>query len=255
MQNRAPILFSSALLVTALPLTVLRGTCADYPAAVLQDGPLAYYRFNDSLVRSNINVNSGSLGAAGNATNLNVHLVPGAIAGSRNAAAYFDSTARTIIPWNAALNPDPTNDFTVEAWFYPTSDKVAGSFSGPAPIMNRFSGAAANRSGWVYFQRNPDSSYTAQTAVGWNFRTYTGVGSHVGVDITSQVPYRLGQWQHVVTVWDGASQTATMYIDGAQAASGGNTSADPAAYVANTDTSGHADAPNGPAGFSIGSYN
>src|SRR5204863_8735112 len=73
-------------------------------------------------------------------------------------------------------------------------------------------------------------------------------------DITSQVPYQLGRWQHVVTVWDGASETATMYIDGVQAASGGNTSSDPQAYTANTADHG-AEQVNGPAGFSIGSYN
>src|SRR5436190_21781138 len=225
-------LLSQALLIYSTFTSF--GASPAYPAAVLGDGPLAYYRFNDSLTRTNVNINSGSLGAPGNATNLNVHLVAGAITGSRNPATYFDSTAHTIIPWDAALNPPASQDFTVEAWFYPTSDKVAGAFSGPAPIMNRYSGSVANREGWVYFQRNPDSSSTAQSAVGWNFRTYTGVSSHVGVDITSQVPYQLGHWQHVVTVWDGASETATMYIDGVQAASGGNTSSDPQAYTANT---------------------
>src|SRR5262249_21409909 len=110
-----------ALLVTLLAelaLVFLTGTARAaspaYPAAVLADGPLAYYRFNDSLSRSNVNVNSGSLGAPGNATNLNLHLVQGAISGSRNPATYFDSTARTIIPWNAAINPPATQDFTVE---------------------------------------------------------------------------------------------------------------------------------------------
>ena len=102
-----------------------------YPAAVLADKPLAYYRFNDSTQRANINLNSGSLGAAGNATNLNVHLFSGAIAGSRDASIYLDTSARTIVPWNAALNPNETNSFTIEAWFYPTSDKVAGRSSVP----------------------------------------------------------------------------------------------------------------------------
>lgn len=244
------------LLAATVPLLAASAVQADYPATVLQDQPLAYYRLNGSAIPASVNVNRGSLGAAGNATNLNTHPVAGAIKGSRNASAYFDSTARAMIPWNAALNPSASTDFTIEAWFYPTSDKVVGSFVGPAPIMNRYSGSVANRQGWVYFQRNPDESYSGdgQTDVGWNFRTYTGVGSHTGINITSQKPYKLGQWQHVVTVWDAATQTATMYVDGEEAATGGNTSGDPDAYAANTNDHGDEQV-NGAAGLCLGSYN
>lgn len=244
----------SALGTAAVALLASTAAYGDYPSTVLGDQPLAYYRLNDTAGGGSVNRNAGSLGAPGNATNLNVHLVGGAIAGRRNAATYFDSSARTIIPWNAALNPDDTKDFTIEAWFYPTSDKVSGSFVGPAPIMNRYSGSVANRQGWVYFQRGPNETYSGTSGIGWNFRTYTGVGTHVGVSITSEVPYKLGEWQHVVTVWDGAAQTATMYINGVMAATGGNTSADPKAYTANTDDHG-AEQVNGPAGLAIGSYN
>lgn len=246
-----------ARLTTASVLLLLGAATvqADYSATVVADKPLAYYRLNDTAGGSTVNLNGGSLGAAGNATNLNVHLVGGAIVGSHNAATYFDSSARTIIPWNAALNPNASTDFTIEAWFYPTSDKVVGAFVGPAPIMNRYSGSVANRQGWVYFQRNPDASYSTdgQTDVGWNFRTYRGSGSSTGISITSQVPYKLGQWQHVVTVWEAASQTATMYIDGVEAATQTWSGAGPG-YVANTDDHGDEQV-NGPAGLSIGSYN
>jgi hypothetical protein len=247
-----------SLVVAGLSLFASNGQCGGslYSSTVIADGPLAYYRFNDSLFRTNLNLNLGSFGSAGNATNLNTHLVgDGAIMGSHDTATYFDSTARTIAPWNSALNPNQSNDFTVEGWFNPSSDETFGAFAGPSPIMNRFSGAAINRSGWVYFQRSPDSSYANPDGVGWNFRTYTGVGSDVGVSITSQVPYRLGEWQYVVTVWNGASQTATMYINGTNVVSGTNTSGDPNGYVANTNETGQPDAPGGSAGFSVGSYN
>jgi hypothetical protein len=229
---------------------------ASYPTAVLADKPLGYYRFNDPTLRTNVNLNSGSLGATGNATNLNVHRFSSSIAGTQDASLNFDSTARTIVPWNAALNPDETNSFTIEAWFYPTSDKVAGSYPGPAPLNNRYSYSGVNRQGWVYFQRNPDSSYASdgQTDVGWNFRMYTGSGSTVGMQLTSQAPYRLGQWQHVVTVWDGPNKSATMYIDG-QAAVSNTWMGDGSGYVANTNDHDPAEAVNGPAGLCIGSYN
>ncbi len=243
-------------MAAALWPAVPSGQAGDYSSAVLKDGPAAYYRFNDSQLKQNINANSGSLGAAGNATNINVHRIPGAIVGSKNAATYFDSTARTIVPWNAALNPDGSTSFTIEAWFYPTSDKVAGSFVGPAPIMNRYSYSGVNRQGWVYFQRNPDDTYASdgQTDVGWNFRTYRASSSSTGISMTSQKPYRLGQWQHVVTVWDGPAKTATMYIDGQEAATQTWTGDGPG-YVANTDDHPATEAVNGPAGLCVGSYN
>ena len=61
-----------SLLAVACSLVASRGLGdnAAYPAAVGGDAPLAYYRFQDSPVRNNLNVNSGSLGAAGNATNI-----------------------------------------------------------------------------------------------------------------------------------------------------------------------------------------
>src|SRR5262249_60593864 len=106
-----------------------------YARASLAGRQLAYYRFNDAFARTNINVNTGSLGAAGNATNLNVPAFPGGIAGVGNRSQFFDSTARSIIPWNAALNPTNTQPFTVEAWFYPSSDQING---GQAVINNRY---------------------------------------------------------------------------------------------------------------------
>src|SRR5690242_16133518 len=141
MRNHLPSGCATTGLLATLALTTFTppSHSAGYPDAVTADRPLGYYRFNDPTNRSNINVNSGTLGAAGNATNLNVHSVSGAIVGSRNPSIYLDSTARTIIPWNAALNPNGSNSFTIEAWFYPTSDKVVGSYPGPAPINNRYS--------------------------------------------------------------------------------------------------------------------
>lgn len=248
------------LLTASLPLLSLSAFGASYPEAVQQDKPLGYYRFNDSSERPLINANSGGLGAAGNATNINVHsIMGGAIVGTRNAAAYYDSTARSIIPWNAALNPEASTSFTIEAWFMATSDKVAGRFVGPAPIMNRYSGSVANRQGWVYFQRNPDSRgyNNNQSDVGWNFRMYNGQAGSVGVQVTSQKPYKLGVWQHVVTVWDvsdPANRQLIMYIDGEEAARTTVTDPEAVVYAANTDDHGE-ESVNGPAGLSIGSYN
>ena len=207
---------------------------------MLADQPLAYYRFQ-AAVRTNLNLNSGSIGTAGNATNFNVHPVGGGIAGSRDGAAYFNGS-RTIIPFQAALNPSGDKDFTIEAWIQPTSEVTDSP--GPAPLMNRYSYPGLDRQGWVFFQRSP--------ATGWNFRTYTGSGSSTGINITGQASGpgagTAGTWNHLVVVYEGATTTATMYVNGEQVAQGSG------GYLANNAAHG-AEAVNGPAGLSIGSYN
>src|SRR5438552_3774009 len=174
---------------------------ADYQTAVLTDGPKAYYRLNDDTGGSPINRNSGSLGAAGNATNDLptgvVHPFPGAIVGDGNRSEFFDFSTRTEVPWNAALNPPNTQAFTIEAWFYPASDQING---GQSPINNRYAPSGANRQGWVFFQRAPNLDYSGHggfEGVGWNCRMYRGSGSSSGLDVVSQVPYEVGKWSHV----------------------------------------------------------
>ena len=256
-QSPTRSLRASSLAVAALALLAVSDSYADYPSTVLSDNPLAYYRLNDSVARSNINKNSGSLGAAGNATNDLatgvVHPFPGAIVGDGNRSEFFDFTTRTEIPWNAALNPPNTQPFTVEAWFYPASDQTA---TGQCPMNNRYAPSGANRQGWVFFQRKPSTDYFGSEAVGWNFRMYRGSGSSSGLDVTSLVPYQVGKWTHVVVVYDPvqvSNATVTMYIDGVAANtntwSGGASGTDPG-YVANSND--HADAA---AALAIGNYN
>lgn len=229
---------------------------AQYADAVKTDGALAYYRFNDSLVRSNVHVNQGSAGVAANATNtFNVRAISGALAGDSDAAQFFDTgNSFAMIPYNAALNPDNSKPFTVEAWFYPASDQIS---SGQCMLNNRYAPSGGDRTGWVMFQRAPNATYEGKSGyegVGWNFRMYRGSGGSSGLDVTSQVPYNVGEWTHVVIVYDPVdpitNATLTMYINGVPAATnvwtGGTTGTD-LAYAANaTDTD---------VALSLGAYN
>ncbi|HTH49672.1 MAG TPA: LamG domain-containing protein [Candidatus Limnocylindria bacterium] len=212
-----------------LPATLLGQA---YSTAVLTDGPLAYYRFNDPARSTNV-VNYGSLGAAGNGGSINSHPVGGALAGSTDSAAYYNGTgARTLVPFQADNNPPEGQSFTVEAWFMVTQE-VSDS-PGPCPLFNRIS--SGDRSGWVFFQRSPET--------GWNFRMYSGTGSTVGVDVTGQASSpnagKAGTWSHMVVTWDGPNSTATMYINGENVGSATGT------YLANTAAN--------PPSLSVGSY-
>ncbi len=119
--------------MAALCIPALSGHGATplYPSVVEGDGALGYYRFNDSTTRNLQNVNLGSLGAAGDASNDLaavtggvVYSMPGAIVGDGDRASFFDFTTRTEIPFNSAVNTPNTQPFSVEAWLYPVSDQV-----------------------------------------------------------------------------------------------------------------------------------
>jgi hypothetical protein len=220
---------SSLLTMLALPFLATQVARADYQSAVLADGPKAYVRFNDDTSRTLINKNSGSLGAAGNATNDlatltggALHSIPGAIVGDRDRAAFFDFTTRTEIPFNAALNPPNTQPFTVEFWVLPVNDQVG---NGMGVIANRFVRVAGtdNRQGWVIYQRGADTDHpNTGPGVGWHFNMYNDLDTGSHLNVRSDVPFTFGKWQHVVCVYDPVggdptNATATIYIDGVQA--------------------------------------
>ena len=81
---------------------------ADYPASVLADGPLVYYRLNESITTPTYDTatNSGSLGAAGNGLyDSATHLAAGAIvAQPGNSAVSFPGVGRMFVPFQAGLN-------------------------------------------------------------------------------------------------------------------------------------------------------
>jgi hypothetical protein len=162
--------------------------------------------------------NSGSLGAAGDATNsagVTLNLT-GPLAAPGDFAVGYSGGARTTLAYNPALNPASNLPFTIEFWAKPfaiTDDAV-----GPAPVFDRVS--SSPRSGWVFFQRSPTS--------GWNFRMYDGNGSNVGFDLTGGTNAQ-NVWNQIVVTWNGSS--SLLYVDGTLA---DNTSTGSGVYNAST---------------------
>ncbi|SPE51344.1 putative Immunoglobulin I-set domain protein [Verrucomicrobia bacterium] len=268
----APIVAVALTLSASSGLGGLTPPSDIYPAVVKSDGALGYYRFNDSLARSDINLNSGSLGAAGNATNDlefvfggSLHSMPGAIVGDPDRAEFFDYTTRTEIPFNAAINTTNTQPFTLEAWLYPVSDQAN---TGMGVLCNRYTQGAdpsiglLGRQGWVMYQRGANtntSGYTQGPGVGWEFRMYNGQDGSGHIDVTSGVPFTLGQWQHVVVVYDPVDSTATnatasIFINGVLAAVNTNTLTIPG-YAPCTGNHDPTIAVNGQPAMSLGGYN
>src|SRR6266566_3879171 len=197
---RKPLGYPILPLAAVLTLPALTGLCAGplYPAVVKGDGALGYYRFNDSLARTGVNINSGTLGTAGNATNDLafvtggvVHSMPGAIVGDGNRAAFYDFTTRTEIPFNSALNPSNTQPFSVEAWIYAVSDQAG---NGMGVLVNRLKTSdSANRQGWVVFQRGLDADHSPGQGMGWDFQMYDDLSTSTRLQVKSSVPITLGK--------------------------------------------------------------
>jgi hypothetical protein len=207
----------SPVLTTLASLTIFAGVAraADYPKEILADNPLLYYRFNDPAP-VDAAFNRGIAGLSANGAYLGgvTHRVPGALAGSGSGAAeYLGNGGRTSVPFIPELNPPAASPFTIEAWVKPT---IEGAGNAQCPLFNRHS--TGNRQGWVFFQR--------PSAQGFNFRMYDQNGSTQSVDLTGG-PYTIGEWSHLVAVWNGSS--ATLYVNGVSVGS------QAAGYVANTD--------------------
>src|SRR5439155_3489762 len=66
-----------------------------------------------------------------------------------------------------------------------------------------------NRVGWDFFQRD--------SGTGWNFRMFNGDAHNKVFDITGGA-YTVGQWCHLVAVYDSSVPSATLYLDGVQVA-------------------------------------
>lgn len=125
------------------------------------------------------------------------------------------------------LNRD--GSFSVEAWLRPTVD---GAGNAQSPLQNKDpNDVSPNRVGWDFFQRD--------SGTGYNFRVFNGNGHDKLFDITGGA-YTVGEWGHLVAVYDAGAGSATLYFDGVQ--------------VAQSTTPNGTYAPNGTFPLAIGGY-
>lgn len=258
-------LWRNSLLAAGLTVAGSSVMAGDYSSVVKNDSPKAYYRLGDTPDTSLLNLNIGSLGAAGNATNDlaavtggTVFSIPGAISGDNNRASLYDYTTRTEIPFNPALNPPATQPFTMEAWMLPLTDQVG---VGMGAICNRWT-QGGPRQGWVMYQRAPDSDHCTSCGpgLGWEFRMYNGLDTSTHLDVISGVPFSMGKWQHVAVVYTpiGGSANNSMlviYIDGVAAATNLNSNLSVPGYGPCTGDHDPGVAVNGQPNLALGGYN
>jgi hypothetical protein len=178
----------------------------DYPSTVLAQGPVGYWRLNETTPPQppiTTAANLGSLGATGNGTYNGgqgfYRGFPGALANS-DTAVHFDGTSQFVsVPYDATLNP---STFTIEGWL--SADNIAANCALSCGIF-----ASAGRSGWLIYQ-------TSQT--GYELRMYKDQTTAFAVDVVGTTTNVVGVYTHVVATFDGT--TAKMYLNGALANSG-----------------------------------
>jgi len=212
--------FARACLATPVILaaTLAASARADYQSTVLAQGPVGYWRLNETTpphAPITTAANLGTLGASGNATYNGDQSFfrgfPGALASS-DTAAQFNGTSQSVqTPYLAALNP---TNFTVEAWLAPASDTPNGGLT-CALSCGHF---ASPRSGWLIYQ----------SVTGWAFRMYNQQGTAFSLNMainTNMVP---GNYYHLVVTFDGTN--ANGYVNSVLLTNG-----TPTGYIPGTD--------------------
>lgn len=182
---------------------------ADYSSNILSQGPVGYWRLNETLQPQLFEytaANSGALGSAYDGTFSN-----GAKKGGPSAivsepthhSAYFPFAIdgnRVRVPYASAWNANSA--FSVEFWAKPGVTNLGC----PAASVE----FSTPRNGWLFYQ-GPASLSDGN---GWFFRIYHSSGSSVA---SVGFPIDTNAWYHVVGVFDGSS--IKLYTNGALAAS------------------------------------
>ncbi|HOK76373.1 MAG TPA: immunoglobulin domain-containing protein [Verrucomicrobiota bacterium] len=200
--TRSRCLATSAILAVAFVAgSNAIGVGADYQSTVLANNPLYYWRLNETTQPPAADV-AHNLGTLGNAADGfyspdATHEYFGALAGSPDTAAAFQSGARVSVPYNPALNPN--SPFTVECWAY--------KFEGSGYPLGVFSSiqyiGGAERRGWLIYDNGTQ----------WQFRVGDGSGY---VATAAGGTANVGEWYHLVGVYDGAN--AILYVNGVEVA-------------------------------------
>jgi len=182
----------------AATLTVLELPGVAYKDAVLADGPVAYWRLNETSGE----VADDAVGAYDGTYRNGVTLgVPGALVDDTDLAAGFVVEAQTKVdvPFAYELN-SPV--FSVEVW----AKVTGGAGVHRSPLTSR---ADSPQRGYIFYAEPADT---------WQF--WTGTGEQVGWNVLQGPAVRVGSWTHLVGTYDGAVKR--FYVDGVEV--GSNTS-------------------------------
>jgi hypothetical protein len=177
-----------------------------YPATVIADNPVAYWRLGEGSGPSALDswgLHNGSY------TGKETFGRPGALVGDPNTSVDFsgDGSSLVKVPYSSDLNGglDPNGSWTVECWVNLDLTAAAEGFAVPVASVD----LTANRSGY-FFLLQPDGwqlrlGNTSGYLPGWN----GAAGSVGGTPQTNT-------WYHLVGAYDGAAGNGFVYVNGVQ---------------------------------------
>jgi hypothetical protein len=177
---------------------------ADYQSTVLSQGPVGYWRLNETVqpFPGIVATNIGSLGSSENGAYISFPTrgLPGPFAGSvglgMDGVGSYVSNA-----YQGAINT--TNAFTFEIWANPAQVPKFAYLASSVDL-------SANRSGW-YMAQDDGSTFGLGNGFVVRFFYQNGANPAVTLFMTNDLP--LGSWYHIVLTYNGT--TATFYKNGA----------------------------------------
>ncbi|MDB6078267.1 MAG: LamG protein [Akkermansiaceae bacterium] len=202
-----PKIATRTLITALLAAAALTPVYAASPRdTALADAPLGYYELGTPKLPGTVINTIGNVVAG---ASVGVTSTASALAADPDAAAQYDGVSSlTTIPFSADYNPAPTASFSVEAW-------VAPSVEGGATPQVIFSSGGTTQ-GWKLTQGLSNADPNADPAkLGYAVSFYNG--STTPSFTLAGGAYSLGFGNHIVITYDGATKTASLYIDGSLA--------------------------------------
>jgi len=170
-----------------------------YSSAVSLDGPVAFWRLNESATSAAVADSSGHGNSGSYAGGVSVGVTSVPVTTEADTAASFNgSTGYVSVPNSSSLNP--SSAISLEAWVKPSA-----SYTEPIVLKS-------------YTSHDPPYYQYGLFESGTGLRMELALGGTRVTVNSSGASLTVGSWNYVVATWDGG--TVRFYINGAAAGSG-----------------------------------
>jgi hypothetical protein len=207
--------FAGAALFAAATVWTAR---ADYPAMILSNSPVGYWRLTETNMSPPLNIisNFSTQGALVNGIAINDTVTNGQPGRIGTSVGFYADPASTLaeidMPWNALINSEPP--FSIEFWCLPSATTLAYTAGGigPCPLssMDTSHYGGGNRQGWLFYINDGSPGI-------WDFRLGSTTGYYADCLQTTGAPSGSNTWSHIVATYDGTN--VLLYLNGVLAGS------------------------------------
>jgi len=202
--NPYTVLPSTAATLNVQARTATVATNDSYAKLVIDDGPVAYWRLDETSGTNAVDCVGSFDGSYVPNSGTFTFGAPTGIPHETDPAVGLTRGAVVQIPYAIEINP--TGAFTVDGWF-----KASSATTGGNDYRTVFSSMSnpygSGPTGWLVYQT---------AANNWSWWPYNGY--YNGVQLTDYSQVVANQWYHLALVYDGT--TFTFYVNGVAQASG-----------------------------------